>query len=123
MLYGRLDDSQRQLLADGMARSPFDAQLWLAERKARQDDVLATLRSIARDGTTPVEAQAALRALLKRVRSSPTPEYHAYQQRLVLANCQLASQVHDATNPEQRRNAAKKLKGWEDDLRSLLPKS
>jgi hypothetical protein len=121
-LYGRLDDDQRQVLAEGIARSPFDAQLWLAERKSRQDDVLATLRRIARETTTPAESQAALRALVTRVRASPNAEYKTYQQRLVQANCQLASQVHDATTPEQRRNAARKLKGWEDDLRSLLLK-
>lgn len=120
MLYGRLDDRQRQLLKDGLARSPFDPQLWLAERKARQADVLGTLRKV-RDGTGQAEAQAALKALVGRVRRSPVPEYLAYQQRLVKANCQLASQVHNATTAEQRQNAVRRLKGWEDDLRGLIP--
>jgi hypothetical protein len=120
MLYGRLDDKQRQLLRDGLVRSPFDPQMWLAERKARQADVLATLRKV-RDGMNATEAQATLKALVGRVRQSPVPEYRAYQQRLVKANCALASQVHNTTTPEQRQNAVRRLKGWEDDLRGLIP--
>lgn len=50
----------------------------------------------------------------------PDPDYRRYQQTLTEFNCGLAAQVHNSTSPEQRKHAQAKLKGWEDDLRSLI---
>ena len=46
MVYGSLDEPQRELVAAGLATSPFDPQRWLTERRARQQDILRTLRQL-----------------------------------------------------------------------------
>ncbi len=123
-LYGRLDAAQRERLAASLAASPFDAEATLAERRARQADVLQTLRRIAASGAAPGAAQRdaareALRGLLQRLQSSPRSEHAAYQRSLTQYNCRFAAELHNLTTPVQRSAAADKLRGWEEDLRVL----
>ena len=118
-MYGRLDDSQRDRLTRALPGSPFDADVWLAERKARQRDLLQTVRRLITDKAGADQIQAALRTLVERSRRSPREAYRDYQQRLTQHNCAMAAQTHNMTTPAQRRFAAQKLKGWEDDLRAL----
>jgi hypothetical protein len=72
-------------------------------------------------GPTRDSVVAALRVLALEFDRSPRPDYRAYQQRLNDHNCQWIAAVHNATTPAQRRVARDRLKGWEADLRSLLP--
>jgi hypothetical protein len=118
-LYGRLGEPQRQVLAEGLAASPFDPQQWLAERQARQQDILRALRQWQGGRADVATVQAGLRRLSGELAASPRPAYRAYAQRLETANCALIAQVHNATNPAQRRKAAEHLKGWQEDLRVL----
>ena len=117
--YGKLDEAQRERLTRSLPGSPFDADVWLAERKARQQDLLHTVRRLIADKAGTDQVQAAVRTLVERSRRSPREAYRAYQQRLTQHNCTMAAQTHNLITPAQRRNAARKLKGWEDDLRAL----
>ena len=117
--YGRLDDAQREHIAQWVGDSPFDAQAWFAERKLRQQEVLQALHRLSTEALSQEDAQALLRQVYEHVWRSPREPYRAYQQRLGQYNCAFAAQVHNDMSPEQRRRAIAKLKGWEDDLRAL----
>lgn len=119
-LYGKLTDRQRALLARGLAASPFDPQAWLAERQARQQDVLSNLRRWSTEQASPEVVRAGLKTLAERTQRSIRPAYRDYQQRLLENNCALSAELHNATTPAQRRKAVKTLKTWEDDLRALM---
>jgi len=126
-LYGRLDGGQRDRLDALLAKSSFDAERWLAERRLRQRDMLQTLTTVSAAGRAGgdraaalQQAQAAARVLIERSTRSPRADYRAYQQRLVQDNCALAATMHNAMTPAQRQSARVKLKGWEDDLRALI---
>jgi hypothetical protein len=118
-IYGRLDDAQRDIVARTMAGSPFDAQRWLAERQARQREIVQTLRSLVADRADSARTQAALRVFAAHASVSPRADYRDYNRKLTAYNCEFAAQLHNSTAPEQRRRAVEKLKGWEDDLRAL----
>jgi hypothetical protein len=120
MLYGRLDDAQRNRIAEQLARSPFDPEVWLAERQQRQQDALRLLRSMGADGTMSREqAASALRGYVDRLEHSPRDAYRRYAERLGEFNCTLAANLHNGTTASQRRAAAKKLASWEGDLRAI----
>ena len=120
MLYGRLDDAQRNRVGEQLARSPFDPEVWLAERQQRQQDALRLLRSIGADGTMSTEqAASALRAYIDRIERSPRDGYRRYSERLAEFNCALAANLHNSTTAAQRRAGAKKLASWEGDLRAI----
>ena len=116
--YGRLDETQRARLGQLLAASPFDAERWLAERERRNADLLRSLASTGASGDV-VQAQGVVRVLAERTLRSPRSDYRPYQVRLAQDNCVLAATMHNLTTPAQRRHARDKLKGWEDDLRSL----
>jgi hypothetical protein len=131
MLYGRLSAAQRELLQTSLQQSPWDAQRTQQERLRRQTDLRQTLqviRHIAGTGETngsgngPVAAAAldASRSYLARVMNSPTPGFSAYSQTQVQHGCTQFAALHNATTPEQRTNAMRVLKGYEDDLRALV---
>jgi hypothetical protein len=119
LLYGKLDDAQREHVARSVTQSPFDADLWFAERKRRQQDALQMLRRIVAEGASRDEAQAAARAYMDRTVRSPREDYRRYSDKLASYNCAFAAKLHNMTNPAQRQVAVQKFKGWETDLRAL----
>jgi hypothetical protein len=117
MVYGRVDDAMRERIAQLAAASPFDAEMQFAERKARQQELLALLRSVA--GGPPDRAMAGLRAWWQQVERSPREAYRRYAERLNPFLCHAAAQVHNGATPAQRQAAVQRFKGWEADLRAL----
>ena len=118
-LYGRLDDAQRARIADGLARSPFDAEMWFAERRQRQAEVLQMLRKLGAEKAGREQALAETRGYVERLERSPREAYRRYSARLAEFNCSFAATLHNATTASQRRTAADKLAGWEGDLRAI----
>ncbi|HSI60857.1 MAG TPA: DUF6279 family lipoprotein [Ideonella sp.] len=119
MLFGSLDRPQRAALDAAVAGLPVTPVLWDAERRQRQQALLATLKRLVAEKASPEQAQAALQALYEQAKHSPRPAYAAAQQQMAQAHCALFAQIHTLSSPGQRREAAKKLRGWEDDARTL----
>jgi hypothetical protein len=122
MLYGRLDERQRQLISAGVAASPFDPATWFAERQAVQSETLQTLARLTAGGPARADREsnlAGLQALAARVQRATPGPYRSYQQRLTEYNCSFIAKLHNSTTPAQRQTAHAKLKGWEEDLRAL----
>ena len=119
-----MDSGQRARMSAGLARSPFDPELWLAERKARQREALDLMRRLTQDrSATREQAQAALRGYVDHLERSPRDPYRRYSERLSEFNCAFAATLHNGTNAAQRRHAVKALAGWEGDLRALIAKT
>jgi len=121
--YGRLDDAQRAFVVRAVAESPWDGDMAYAERLRRQQDMLAIVRRLAATRASPAEAEAEIRGYLKRIERSPQEAYRRYLARLVDYNCVYAAALHNLTTAEQRQKAAKKLKGYEEELRALAGES
>ncbi|MES2991997.1 MAG: DUF6279 family lipoprotein [Pseudomonadota bacterium] len=121
MLYGKLDDAQRERIDEGLKRSPFDADLWFAERRFRQQDLLQGLRKLqtTEGGASREQAQALLRGYVERLERSPRDNYRRYYERLTEFNCAFAAGLHNATSAAQRKTAAGRLAGWQGDLRAI----
>lgn len=119
MIYGRLDEPQRAVLRQGLARSSYDAARILADRQRRQQDLVQTLRTVNRAHMGPEEARAQLRAWLDRAWHAPDPAYRSWQEGLVQEGCRLFSAVHHSTTPAQRDQAVKRLRAYQRDLREL----
>ena len=119
MLYGRVNDAQRERIAQMNAESPLDPQAWLLERQRRQQDAVQALRRLSAEQAGPEQAQAALKRIYEDMFRSPREGYRAYQQRVIQYNCGLAAQVHNLAGPEQLAHAVKRLRGWEEDMRAL----
>jgi hypothetical protein len=119
MLYGELDEAQRARIEDILAHSPFDPELWLAERRQRQQDVLKMLRTLNSEGAGHDQAETALKAYVHTLQVSPRDAYRRYSEQLAVFNCAAAASLHNSTTAQQRQVAAARLKGWEGDLRAI----
>jgi hypothetical protein len=126
MVYGPLDDAQRERVRQLVAASPADGEAWLLERRTVQGEVLQDLRALqsSRSSGAPpqqlmTQAQASLRQVAQHVDASPRPAYHALQQKVWDYNCAMAAQMHGTMNAAQRQFAQRKIKRWEDDVRAL----
>lgn len=118
-LYGKLNSAQLQLLAQAVSQSPFKPELWLAERRLRQQDILRQLRQWPTAQGDASAVQVGLRQLGAAALVSPRPAYQAYAETVTQANCALSAAVHNAAGAPQRQHALAKLKAWEGDLRAL----
>jgi hypothetical protein len=119
-VYGSLASAQKRVIREGLSTSPFNPEMWLAERQRAQRDTVQTLRKLIADRAGPEQRVAALRALAQRTERSPDPEYRAYQLRLTEYNCSFAARLHNATTPAQRETARERLQGWVADLQALI---
>jgi hypothetical protein len=118
-LYGDLNDAQIALVVDLLARSPFDPDIWFAERRERQQAALQMLRRLKTEAATKEQALAALRLYADQLERSPRVEYRRYAEPLADFNCAFAAKLHNSTTAAQRQVAAERLAGWEGDLRAI----
>lgn len=114
--YGKLSTVQRELLRGLLQASPFDPQRTQSERLRRQADLLQTIRDAQ---ATPAKAEQLVREHIARIRRSPVPGYAAYNEELIRQGCAQFATLHNSTTAEQRANAVRALKVYEDDLRTL----
>jgi hypothetical protein len=119
MLYGDLDDAQRELVVRSVAVSPQDSDLLYAERLRRQHDAVALARRLSSGNLGRDEAVAQVRGLLRSIDRSPNEAFRQHAERVLAYECAFASALHNSTSAAQRRAAAQKLRGYEGDLRAL----
>jgi len=119
LLYGDLDASQRDLVVQSVAASPFSAEAALAEREARQQDFLRLARRLRETMPAADDATVQVRAYLRELVRSPRDSARRQAERVRAHQCALASALHNAASEVQRRAAARRLAGWRADLREL----
>jgi hypothetical protein len=119
--YGDLDKTQEAFVAQWVTNSPYDVNIWNTERHRRQQDLVQMLQRLNADNATQDKAQAALRAYVERLYSSPNENYRKYAEEVWIYNCAFVANLHNKMTVTQRKNAVKKLKDWETEIRALLP--
>ncbi len=129
MFLGKLSEAQQERIQRSLADAPITPALWIEERKARQQDLLRALRRLHGLANNPVasdkariidEAQSSVRALAVSWQRSPRESYRILQHQSLQHHCQLAADLVNLSTPAQRQVAAAKLKGWEEDARSMM---
>jgi Family of unknown function (DUF6279) len=118
-LYGKLDEPQTAAIKTVLASSSFDAAYSLKERQRRQQDLIDILTHLAATKASAAMSQQALRGYIQRAFEAPDAAYRAYIERITSQACAGFASVHASTTPAQRANAARVLKGYEADLRTL----
>src|SRR6185437_6316648 len=119
--YGKLDDTQQEFITRWVTRSPYEVNIWNAERHRRQLDLVQVLRRLNADNPGQDRAQAALRAYVERIYRSPDDSYRKYAEQVWIYNCAFVANLHNTTTAAQRKHAVKKLKDWESEVRELVP--
>ncbi len=116
LVYGPINDWQREQLKADIARLPFDAAVILKQFKRFQVSYLTLLRESQRQKWSQAQSQQRIRALLLDMLNPADPALNADLKRWIAAGCQAASAFHHRTTVEQRRAAAEQAKVWEKDF-------
>jgi hypothetical protein len=126
MVYGSVTDAQHRKLMELLAASPYDPELWLAERRQLQHDALQQLRALqhasaAQPGNPQAmqQAQALLRSIGQQAEQSPRAAYREQQQKVIAYNCLLTAEMHNSMSPTQRQAAVQKIGRWHEDVLAL----
>lgn len=119
MVYGRLDDVQREALRRDMEQTVFDARRLLAERVRRRQDALRTLERITTERLAFDEARRLLRGWLDRALMPPEHGAGSHQLALIGEGCRHFAVLHNSTTTAQREAAVRRLRAYQRDLREL----
>ncbi|RYY96166.1 MAG: hypothetical protein EOO24_21635 [Comamonadaceae bacterium] len=117
--YGTLEPAQRDLLRQQVAASAFSPQVVDTQRRARQQEALALLRSTRTEQTPPATVRAALRAYAQRIADPPPGPVRDRQQALLQEGCRNIAALHNRTTPTQRARALARLQAYERDVLQL----
>ena len=126
-LYGELSNAQVALVRKSLLDSPFDPARTLADRRARQAELLGLIRQLQAgpagrttgDGPAPRAAAQALQAWLQRGLFA-LPAAGGDAAGWVRHGCQAFALLHNSTSPAQRQHAQREIRRYEDDLRALV---
>jgi hypothetical protein len=120
MLLGDLTDSQRRLARQAAAEMPpGNESLWMAQRIARQQDLVAVLERIAAERPPAEVGQRWMRTHLMRYWRPLDPAAEAdTQQAMAASDALMAAMLAEAT-PAQRRHLHRKLQDWIDALQQI----
>ena len=119
MIYGRLEEPQREALRRDIERSIIDPRRILADRQRRQQDALQTLRQLLESKPDFDTARKQLRAYLARFENPPDAAYRDYQEALIQEGCRSFAIMHNSTSLAQREAAVRRLRAYQRDLREL----
>jgi hypothetical protein len=119
MIYGDLDEPQRDALRRDMEQTSFDPRFVLAERQRRQRDLLHTLVQVTQPGADFEAARRLMRGYLDRAVTPPQAAARARQETMLAEGCRNFAALHNSTSAAQRDHALRRLRAYERDLREL----
>ncbi len=122
-VYGRLTPSQTELVRRHVRDAVWTPQWGQQERLRRQQDLLQALDRIRNEGLDSAQAQAVLWKVWQRWLNPPQEADKQRMQAWREQGCRHLAELHNSTSPEQRQQAAKRLRAYEKDLRELAGRS
>lgn len=119
MLYGRLNQQQREILRHNIRHSGFDPETSYAEKLRRQQDAIGTLSKIIDRQLDPADSKLAIVAYFQRLENGNDDAYRRYLNQMTSDACHGFARLHNATSAAQRKHAADRLAAYIKDLESL----
>ena len=117
-LYGDLSAEQRNVFKARMSENGFDEQKYQYELRSRQQAVLQAFGHLR--GADAATAEATLGELNKLFYESADPAYRQHHEQVLAKTCHAFAALHAQTNAAQRGHMLKRLKDYENELRSLM---
>lgn len=119
MIYGKLDDAQRDVIRKQLDQSIFDVQVAHIEQLRRQQDSFEVLRKLMRPDMTLSAGREVIKGYMERLLDSPNPAHRNYQHRLLLETCKSFSTAHNSTTAAQKETAVRRLRAYRRDALDL----
>lgn len=118
--FGSFSAEQEAIIRRASDARPLDNQIWLDERRRRQQSILALVQRVQREKLSKEATMPLIKTVIdenfNRQQDSP---HKAFLEASEQASIQLILTVVKIATPEQKAHAQKRMQGWIDDFNSL----
>jgi hypothetical protein len=118
--FGNFSRDQEAVLRKASDARPLDNEIWLQERKMRQQKIIALLRQVQHDKLNKEQTMAAIHNLLRDLFDRmEAPDRKAFFDTYVDSTSKFILTAIKIATPEQKAHAQKRMQGWIDDFNTL----
>lgn len=119
--FGKFSSEQEAQIRKASDARPLDNEIWLNERKRRQNAILTLVRKVQQEKLSKEATIPLINALIKdsfnRLENSEHKQFFEASEQ---GSLQLIMTVVKIATPEQKAHAQKRMQGWINDFRSLM---
>jgi hypothetical protein len=118
--FGHFSRDQEAILRQASDARPLDNEIWLQERKMRQQRIVALLRKIQQEKLNKEQTIAAVHNLLRDFFDRfEAPERKAFFDAYMDSTSRYILTAIRIATPEQKAHAQKRMQGWIEDFNAL----
>jgi hypothetical protein len=118
--FGGFSSDQKAALRRASDARPLDNEIWLQERKMRQQKIIALLKRVQRDRLSREQTMAAIHDLLRDFFDRfDAPDRKQFFDAYIDSTSKFILTAIKLTTPEQKAHAQKRMQGWIDDFNVL----
>jgi hypothetical protein len=118
--FGGFSSDQKAALRRASDARPLDNEIWLQERKMRQQKIIALLKRVQRDRLSREQTMAAIHDLLRDFFDRfDAPDRKQFFDAYIDSTSKFILTAIKLTTPEQKAHAQKRMQGWIDDFNTL----
>jgi hypothetical protein len=118
--FGSFSSDQKAALRRASDARPLDNEIWLQERRMRQQKIIALLRRIQSEKLSKEQTMAAIHDLLRDFFDRfEAPERKQFFDNYVDSTSKYILTAIRMATPEQKAHAHKRMQGWIDDFNAL----
>jgi hypothetical protein len=118
--FGHFSREQEAILRQASDARPLDNEIWLQERKMRQQKIVALLRKIQQQKLNKEQTMAAIHNLLRDFFDRfEAPDRKAFFDAYIDSTSKYILTAIRIATPEQKAHAQKRMQGWIDDFNAL----
>jgi hypothetical protein len=118
--FGHFSRDQEAILRQTSDARPLDNDIWLQERKMRQQRIVALLRKIQQEKLNKEQTMAAVHNLLRDFFDRfEAPERKAFFDAYMDSTSRYILTAIRIATPEQKAHAQKRMQGWIEDFNAL----
>ena len=118
--FGKFSSEQEAQIRKASDARPLDNEIWLNERKRRQNAILTLVRKVQKEKLSKEATIPLINSLIKesfnRLENSENKQFFEASEQ---GSLQLILTVIKIATPEQKEHAQKRMQGWINDFRSL----
>ena len=118
--FGKFSSDQEAQIRKASDARPLDNEIWLNERKRRQNSILTLVRKVQKEKLSKEATIPLINNLVKesfnRLDNSENKQFFEASEQ---GSLQLILTVIKIATPEQKEHAQKRMQGWISDFRSL----
>lgn len=118
--FGHFSSEQEAILRKASDARPLDNEIWLQERKLRQQKIISLLRRVQQEKLNKEQTMAAIHQLMRDLFDRmEAPERKPFFDAYVDSTSKYILTAIRIATPAQKAHAHKRMQGWIDDFNAL----